>query len=120
MIYLEGAIHFLLAVIPAVATGFIGYLFNKIKRRDDQREVDERKRANDILNRERATNEALRALCRDRILQGYRYYKANNGVSTAELETMTKLYNAYHGLGGNGTISAVYDKICALPLKGGD
>lgn len=113
-------IQFVLALVTAVATGFIGFLFHKLKRRYDDREEEEKARAADILRREKATNEAICALCRDRILQGYRYYRIHGGVSTADLETMTKLFNAYHGLGGNGTISAVYDKICALPIKEGE
>ena len=116
---MDDVFHLLLAVIPAVATGFISYIFYKIKRRDEQREEADSQRAANILSREKATNEALRALCRDRILQGYRYYKQHGGVSTADLESMTKLYNAYHNLGGNGTISTVYDKICE-PIKGSD
>ena len=62
----------------------------------------------------------IKSFCRDRILQGYRYYRQHSYVSTANLETMTKLYNAYHGLGGNGTITTIYDKICALPVKEAD
>ncbi len=106
--------------VPAIATGFIGYFFHKLKKRDDARELDEKQRAEAILQRERAINEALCALCRDRILQGYRYYKSHGGVSAFDLETLTKLYEAYHGLGGNGTITAVYEKICKLPIKEGD
>ena len=113
-------LQILLAVVPAVATGVIGYLFHKIKRRDEIREANDKLRAKSLLEREQAANQALRALCRDRIIQGYRYYKHHDGVSTADLETMTKLYDAYHGLGGNGTISAVYEKICELPIKGAD
>ena len=117
---MEAHIQIALSIFSAVATGIIGYFFRKLKKREDAREETERQRDADITTREQAVSNALRALCRDRILQGYRYYKHNGGVSTADLETMTKLYNAYHGLGGNGTVSAVYDKICALPIKEGD
>lgn len=116
---MEALLQIFLTILSAIATCVIGYYMHKLKRRDEQREAYEQQRAVDILIREKATNEALRALCRDRILQGYRYYRQQGGVSTADLETMTKLYNAYHSLGGNGTISAVYDKICALPIKEG-
>ena len=109
-----------LSIVPAIASGAIGYVFYKIKRREEKREAAEDKRAEALLLREEATNAALRALCRDRILQGYRYYRKHGFVSTQDLESMTKLYNAYHNLGGNGTITAVYDKICDLPLKDGD
>lgn len=117
---IEPSLQMLIAVVPVIATGIIGYFFNKIKQRDEAREAEEKRRAKSIREREEATNQALRALCRDRIIQGYRYYKRHDGISTADLETMTKLYNAYHGLGGNGTISAVYEKICELPISGGD
>ncbi len=106
-----------LAVVPVITTGIIGYFFNKIKQRNERQEEAEQQRAVDILKREQATNVALRALCRDRILQGYRYYKHNGGVSAQDLESMTKLYHAYHDLGGNSIITVVYEKICNLPIK---
>ena len=112
-------VQLLLLIVPVVASGVISILTYKIKQWHDRRTLAEEKHTESILQRERATNEALRALCRDRILQGYRYYKAHGGISTFDLETMTKLYDAYHGLGGNGTITAVYDKICALPIQEG-
>lgn len=117
---MEVTLQIILSLITVVATGVISWIVHKIKKRGDTREEVERQRALDILTREQATNEALRALCRDRILQGYRYYRQHNGISTADLESMTKLYDAYHKLGGNGTIDAVYSKICALPIKGAD
>lgn len=107
-------------VISAIVTSVIGYIFHKIKQRDERRDALATERDNAIREREQAINQSLRALCRDRILQGYRYYKHHGYISTADLETMTKLYDAYHALGGNGTITAVYDKICQLPIKGSD
>lgn len=107
-------------VVSAVVTSVIGYIFHKIKKRDERRDEIATERDKAIRDREQAINQSLRALCRDRILQGYRYYKHHGYISTADLETMTKLYDAYHALGGNGTITAVYDKICQLPIKGSD
>ena len=60
---------------------------------------------------------SLLALTRDRILQGYRYYRRQGGISTQDLETMAKLYAAYHALGGNGTITTVYNKITNMPIE---
>ena len=116
---MDGTLQIILSVVTAIATTCAGYFVHKLKKQYDTQKAEEQTRANDILTREKATNEALRALCRDRILQGYRYYKQHDGLSTADLETMTKLYNAYHSLGGNGTITAIYEKICELPIKGG-
>lgn len=114
---MEALLQIFLTIISVVVTGIVGYYVHKIKRRDEQREAYEQQRAVDILTREKATNEALRALCRDRILQGYRYYTAHHGVSAQDLESMTKLYNAYHTLGGNSIITTIYDKILDMPIK---
>lgn len=117
---MEALLQIFLTIISVVVTGIVGYYVHKIKRRDEQREAYEQQRAVDILTREKATNEALRALCRDRILQGYRYYTAHHGVSAQDLESMTKLYNAYHTLGGNSIITTIYDKILDMPIKESD
>lgn len=117
---MELTLQIVLSVITTAMTGFIGWLFHKLKKHDDEREIAEQKRLDDIYSREKAINEALRALCRDRIFQGYRYYKKQGGISPTDLETMIKLYSAYHSLGGNGTITTVYEKIKKLPLKEGD
>ena len=109
-----------LSTVSAIITGVIGYFFYRLKKISEAREADEQKRLAEVLEREEAINKALRALCRDRISQGYRYYKSKSGVSMQDLETMSKLYDAYHNLGGNGTITAVYEKICELPIIEGD
>ena len=110
-------IEILLAIIPAVATGIIGFLLHKLKKHEEEKE-----RETELWQKKQQTeNDAIRlmllALGRDRILQGYRYYRKNGGISAQDLETMNKLYCAYHALGGNGTITAVYQKIVSLPLK---
>ena len=117
---MEHFLEFGLSIVTAASTGIIGYLVYRLKKHDEERESAEEKRLADIIKREQAITEALQGLCHDRILQGYRYNKRHSGISSADLETMTKLYNAYHALGGNGTITAVHDKILQLPIKDGE
>ena len=117
---MEHFLEFGLSIVTAASTGIIGYLVYRLKKHDEERESTEEKRLADIIKREQAITEALQGLCHDRILQGYRYNKRHSGISSADLETMTKLYNAYHALGGNGTITVVYEKILELPIKEGD
>ena len=106
---MENSFEIIVAVISTGITCFVGYIFNKFK------EMQKESAAH-----EEALRIGLLALCRDRILQGYRYYKRNGGISSQDLETMQKLYSAYHTLGGNGTITAVWSKIKHLPLKDGE
>jgi len=113
-------IQITLAVVTAAVTGIISWLVYKLQKREDRLERLTAELETERKQRDAAINLALIALCRDRILQGYRYYARHSGISTQDLETMTKLYNAYHNLGGNGTISSVFDKIKQLPLKDGE
>lgn len=113
-----------LSIISTVATGIMGYLVYRLKKNEEDKEDELKKQRKAEVQRLRqqekeaeALRAALLALTRDRILQGYRYYRREGGISTQDLETMAKLYAAYHALGGNGTITAVYNSITALPMK---
>ena len=115
-----------LSVISTIATSVIGYLVYRLKKKEEDKDEELKKQHKEAalqVEKQEQEAEALRvsllALIRDRILQGYRYYRREHGISPQDLETMTKLYMAYHALGGNGTITAVYDKIKALPIKEG-
>ena len=112
---MDTAIQIILPIVSAISTSIVGYLLYKFKKH----ESDKEKYLKELMKRDKAINESLCALCRDRILQGYRYYKQHGGITTQDLETMTNLYRAYHNLGGNGTITAVYEKILRLPIKEG-
>ena len=114
---MELSIQIIFSVITTIMTGAIGWLFHKIQKREDKRLEDEKNRVESKTIYEQAIGNALRALCRDRILQGYTFYKQRGGVSTQELETTNKLYDAYHALGGNGTITRVFERIKELPIK---
>ena len=110
----------ILSIITTSMTGVIGWLFYKLKKYEEKRDTLEKKRLDEVTSREQAINEALRALCRDRILNSYRYNSKRSFISTQDLETITKLFNAYRALGGNGTLTAVYEMILKLPIKDGD
>ena len=117
---MENVLQIVVPLVSAAATCVIGFIFNKFKNREEKREAEEDRRLNEAIARDEALRAGLLALCRDRILQGYRYYRSKGGISAQDLETMQKLYFAYHALGGNGTITKVYEKILDLPLKEGD
>ena len=110
-------LQIILAVITACVTGIVSWLVYKLQKREARLEQLTLEREHQQKIRDEAVSEALRALCRDRIFQGYRYYHKHGGITAQDLETMTKLYNAYHALGGNGTMTAVYEKILNLPIK---
>lgn len=108
---LELTIQILLSVITAVITGVVGWLFYKLRKYVEKKETAEQHRLEDIRNREIAINGALRALCHDRILQTYKDFRNSGVISAIDLEMTAHLYDAYHALGGNGAVTAIYNSI---------
>lgn len=51
----------------------------------------------------------IHQMSRHCIMQGH--------ITVAELEAITKAYESYHNLGGNGSITALYQRVSALELK---
>lgn len=62
--------------------------------------------------------EGVLAILHDRLYQAARYYTGQGEISISELKNVEYLYRAYHDLGGNGTGTELYQRICDLPLKG--
>lgn len=88
----------------ACAAGF-GYVLNIAKKR---------KTEND------ATQAGLRSLLRDRLIQAYNHYADTKGYCPIYArENITLMYDSYHNLGGNGTITELYKKLMKLPTEKG-
>lgn len=71
----------------------------------------------------RLENEALRdgmqALLRDGIIRQYNRYNDAGEIPIYALENVERMYEAYHALGGNGTITGILEKLRELPTCGG-
>lgn len=64
-----------------------------------------------------ATAEALKVLLRKELRELYNEANSRGFVTTDELDEYTKLYEAYHNLGGNGTGTILYNAFSRLPVK---
>lgn len=58
---------------------------------------------------------ALRASMYDRLYYLHRSFMRQGWVSVPDLENITGIYEGYHGLGGNGVGTKLYEDIKALP-----
>ena len=121
---MEHFVEATLSIVSTIVTAIISYLMYRLQRHQENKDAEmEKQREAEVerIEQEKKKSEAIQAsllaLIRDRILQGYRYYHGQGGISTQDLETMAKLYAAYHALGGNGTITTVYNKITNMPIK---
>ena len=58
----------------------------------------------------------VRSILADRISQSTEYFTVIGGITVSKMKQIEQMYIAYHNLGGNGTITALYEKAMALPI----
>ena len=71
------------------------------------------------VHRLEALEEGVQAILRDRIIQLYSYCEKKHSVAIYESQNMEHMYNAYHGLGGNGLVTSLHKKFLEFPIAGG-
>nr|DAN24246.1 MAG TPA: hypothetical protein [Caudoviricetes sp.] len=64
----------------------------------------------------RALKDGVRSIIRDRIIQSCNYFQTLHCITTQQMENITKLYESYHNLSGNGVITSIYKSTMKLPI----
>ncbi len=90
--------------IYAILCMAVGYLWNKLKYYD---------------NKQKNTDEGLKALLKDRLISIYTDAKKQKYITFDQMDRADMIYKAYHGLGGNGTGTAIIEELREMP-KGYD
>lgn len=67
-----------------------------------------------------AEKKMLLGLGHDVLYQRLTYYLERGYIEPAELQNVEYVFRPYLGLGGNGIIKVLYEKVCELPQKEGD
>lgn len=101
-IFIEHWLHFLLT---ALTTGLSAIVLNLRKKFIKQQ------------NRERATEQGVKALLRNEIIKTYNHYMDKGYMPIHERDNLGNLYDQYKNLGGNGTIPALIDELLELPVR---
>ena len=57
----------------------------------------------------------VRALLRNEIIGSYNHYMNKEYIPIYALENVSEMYQAYHRLGGNGTITKLVEELKKLP-----
>lgn len=86
--------------VYAILCMAVGYLWNKLKYYD---------------NRQKSFDEGLQALLKDRLISLYTKAKKAQCVTFEQMERADMIYSAYHGLGGNGTGTALIKELRGMP-----
>lgn len=64
----------------------------------------------------RAVKTGVQALLRDRLIQGYKFYRAQGWADEDDRSNMENVYQQYHALGANGVMDNLRSKFLDLPL----
>ncbi len=112
-----------LLAAEAIMGGFIGVYFRRYERKQERLEKERLEREQERYAREQErlarmvlSEEALVAILRDRIIQSCRFFIKRGSIPAFERESIERMYNAYHSLGGNDIASDIYRQMRELPL----
>ncbi len=68
-----------------------------------------------LYSREKALRDGIQSLLRDRLIHLYNQCVEEGYCQIYKKESFTSMYDSYHALGGNGTITKLYEKFMELP-----
>ena len=75
------------------------------------------KRVHKQLCDQQSLRDGTQALLRNEIIKEYDKYMGREWIPIYAMENMNDMYQAYHALGGNGTITKLMEEIRELPSR---
>lgn len=66
-------------------------------------------------SKQKALENGVKALLHDKLFQECGFYTKQGWINYEEMENIHYIYNAYHGLNGNGTGTTAFEDVCKLP-----
>lgn len=89
-------------IITLIGSGIWSFLIEFIKLRTEKASAEKK---------------MLLGLGHDVLYQRLTYYLERGYIEPAELQNVEYVFRPYLGLGGNGIIKVLYEKVCELPQK---
>ena len=90
------------SILTVVIVPFTGWLWKQHKKSEKRQE---------------AVELGLQALLRDRIVQAYYHYSDRDWITLHGLENVNAMYEQYHTLGGNGSVTTLVETLRALEVR---
>lgn len=87
----------------AIST-FLAYSYKQLSRRQKEE-----------MEKNRAIQNGLQALLRDRIVESYHKYQDSGRCPIEAKENVKRMYDAYHTLGGNDIATGLKDALLDMP-----
>jgi hypothetical protein len=75
------------------------------------------KRIQKQMQNQKALHDGTQALLRNEIIKEYDKYMDRGYIPIYAMENVSAMYDAYHALGGNGTITKLVEELKEIPSK---
>ena len=96
-------------ILPLIGGAVIGYLWERKKSADREKE--------EIIQLRECLIKSVRVVCKIELQRIYDSGKTNGGkVSAEDWQNAIEIYEAYHGMGGNGRGTKTLEKIQEMAL----
>lgn len=99
-------LQFLLTCISGGLTALCKHFYNSAKKEREAREKERKEES----ERQKLLEEAVRAILHDRLIQSLSHFLSVEEINDVEHDNILVVYNAYVGLGGNGTVKRLYER----------
>jgi hypothetical protein len=99
-------IKYWLQFVFASAAGGLGVAYRALAKRIHKQSCDQK-----------ALKDGTQSLLRSEIIRCYDVYTERGYISIHGLESVLAMYDAYHALGGNGTVTKLMEELRELPVK---
>lgn len=103
----------ILALLPTVVTAVVSFLLGRAGKSLDSKD-QKIENDNEMM---RNIMEGLKQLLKIQLIEYHDKYVARGSIPAYVMQNFTDLYNAYHNLGGNGTITLMFDELKKLPIN---
>lgn len=75
------------------------------------------KKLKEEITEQKALRAGVQSLLRDRLIQTHNHYIEKGYIPVYGMENVLDMYDAYHELGGNGTVTKLVDTLRDLPTE---
>ena len=97
----------ILSIVPSVLLAIVSFCLGRLGKIADRKDADKEK-AEDTVD---AVKDGVCALLRVQLIEYHDKYMADGKIPHYAMDNYASMYDAYHRLGGNGTVTAMFDRL---------
>lgn len=119
-------IQIIFGIFSAMVSGLVSFIWYKIKKLDERREEslqkqrEEQEQIKENLRKEiLLLKEGTLSLLRNQLIATMTACVEDGAKRIYQVDNITHMMKAYHGLGGNGAVESLFDLFKKLPIRGG-